>query len=208
MTCKLYYHPQSNFARKIRILLMEKKIDYELEAIELSAKPEYFLKISPIGKVPVFVDEDGTVIWDSSLIAEYLEEKYPHPHLCPQTFQEKIACRKWEEMADTLGDHVIDLWIQGLFNQGKVTRYQSLLQEKISRIIPVFEEQLKQTKYLLGNETWSMADIAALCSFAYHDLRLNEDWKNKYPHLKNWFNDLHNIESVKLTVPPKKAGIK
>ena len=208
MTCKLYYHPQSNFSRKIRILLMEKKIDYELEAIALSAKPEYFLEISPIGKVPVFVDEDGTVIWDSSLIAEYLEAKYPHPHLCPQNFQERFTCRKWEEMADTLGDQIISLWIQGLFNQGNMTRYQSLLQAKIAGMIPVFEQQLSQTKYLLGNETWSMADIAALCSFAYHDLRLNENWKHEYPYLRHWFHQLHEIESVELTVPPKKSEIR
>ena len=76
----LYYHPLSNFARKIRILLAEKKLDYELKEVNLQNKPDYFLKISPIGKVPVFVEEDGTVIWDSTLIAEYLDETYPEPN--------------------------------------------------------------------------------------------------------------------------------
>ena len=75
--------------------------------IGISAKPDYFLQLSPIGKVPVLKEDDGTVIWDSSLIAEYIEQTYPHPHLCPQEFHQRLACRKWEEMADTLGDTII-----------------------------------------------------------------------------------------------------
>ncbi|WP_159786223.1 glutathione S-transferase family protein [Sodalinema gerasimenkoae] len=199
----LYYHRQSNFSRKIRILLTEKNLDYQLEEIDLTAKPESFLKISPIGKVPVLVDEDGTVIWDSPLITRYLEEMYPSPSFYPQDVQSRYECLKWEAMADTLGKHIIDLWIQGLLNPETSTKYQSILQSKIDRLISVFAKQLNQGDYLLGTETWSMADISALCAFGYHDLRLGEDWKITYPHLKTWFNKLHQIESVQSTVPPK-----
>ncbi|WP_229415236.1 MULTISPECIES: glutathione S-transferase family protein [Moorena] len=52
----LYYHQQSNFYRKIRILLAEKKIDCELKEVNLKNKPSEFIKVSPIGKVPVFVE--------------------------------------------------------------------------------------------------------------------------------------------------------
>ncbi len=55
----LYYHQQSNFSRKIRILLAEKNIECELRVINLVDKPAEFINLSPIGKVPVFVDEDG-----------------------------------------------------------------------------------------------------------------------------------------------------
>lgn len=202
MTRILYYHRQSNFSRKIRILLKEKKLDYQLEEIDLSAKPDYFLKISPIGKVPVLKEQDETVIWDSSLIADYLEKMYPDPHLCPQDWQQYWACRKWEEMADTLGDTIINVWILGLFNQGEPSKYQSLLRQRIDRLMPVFEQQLSQTQYLLGGESWSMADIAALCSIGYYDLRLGKDWEANYPHIREWFDQLHQIDSVKTTVPP------
>ncbi|PSO50435.1 MAG: glutathione S-transferase family protein [Cyanobacteria bacterium SW_9_44_58] len=202
MSHLLYYHPQSNFSRKIRILLTEKQINFELGKIDLRSKPEHFLKLSPIGKVPVFVDEDGTVIWDSSLIAEYLEEKYPEPSFCPKPFQERFACLKWEELADILGEHIINLWAQGLWNPGEETKYKSLLRQKIARLILVFEEQLSQTDYLLGGDTWSLADISALCSFGYYDLRLGENWRTAYPHIASWFNKLHQINSVQSTVPP------
>ena len=62
----LYYHQQSNFSRKIRILLAEKNLYCEFKEVDLRNKPPEFLKISPIGRVPVFIEEDGTVIWDLS----------------------------------------------------------------------------------------------------------------------------------------------
>ena len=197
----LYYHRQSNFSRKIRILLDEKQIHYELKEIDLMNKPPDFLKISPIGKVPVLVDEDGTTIWDSSLIGEYIDEKYPEPRFYPTEFKERLECRKWEEIADTLGEKIINLWILNLTNKGNPTLYQSVLEKSINDLFPVFEQQLARTKYLLEGEIWSMADISALCSLGYYNLRFNEHWKLDYPHLKNWFDRLHQRKSVCATIP-------
>ena len=196
----LYYHPQSNFSRKIRILLAEKQIDYELKEINLMRKPPEFLEVSPIGKVPVLVDEDGTIIWDSTLIAEYIEEKYPEPRFYPTDFREKLECRKWEELADTLGDKIISLWIFNLTNKETSTTYQSILEESINDLFTVFEKQLVETEYLLGGKIWSIADISGLCSVGYYNLRFNENWKLDYPHLKTWFDKLHERKSVYSTI--------
>ncbi len=200
----LYSHPQSNFSRKIRILLAEKQISYELKEIDLMNKPPSFLEVSPIGKVPVLVDEDGTTIWDSSLIAEYIDEKYPEPRFYPADFRERLECRKWEELADTLGDKIISLWIFNLMNKETSTLYQSRLEKSINYLFSVFEKQLAQTEYLLRGEIWSIADISALCSFGYYNLRFNENWKLDYPHLKTWFDQLHQRESVYSTIPQSK----
>jgi len=197
----LYYHPQSNFSRKIRILLAEKKLDYELKQINRQNKLAEFLKISPIGRVPVFVEKDGTVIWDSTLIAEYLDETYPEPNFYPTNPQAKLECRKWEELADNLGDNIINLWRLNLVNDLDPTYYRTKLEISINRLLPIFEKQLAKSKYLLGDEEWTAADVAALCSFGYYKLRLNEDWLLKYDNLKNWFNRLHLRESVRFTVP-------
>jgi glutathione S-transferase len=197
----LYYHAQSNFSRKIRILLAEKNLKCELKEVNLVKKPSEFLEISPIGKVPVFVDEDGTVIWDSTLIAEYLDETYPQPSFYPSTPRLRIECRKWEELADTLGDNIIRLWILNLTGDINSGYYRTKYQTLINRLLPIFDRQLQESKYLLGNETWTAADVAALCSLGYYSLRLNEDWQNQYPHLREWFRELHQRESVKSTIP-------
>lgn len=197
----LYYHQQSNFSRKIRILLAEKKLDYELKEIDLRNKPPEFIKISPIGRVPVFVEEDGTVIWDSTLIAEYLDETYPEPKFYPTNPQAKIECRKWEELADNLGDNIISLWILNLTNNPAPSYYRTKLETSINRLLPVFEQKLAQSKYLLGDDRWSAADVAALCSFGYYSFRLSEDWLLQYDNLRDWFKRLHDRESVRSTVP-------
>lgn len=197
----LYYHQQSNFSRKIRIFLAEKNLDCELKEINLLNKPPEFLKISPIGKVPVFVEQDGTVIWDSTLIAEYLDQTYPQPCFYPSNLRELLECRKWEELADYLGDNIINLWVLNLTNDLAPTRYRTRLETSINRLLPIFEQQLAQSQYLLGDHTWTAADVAALCSFGYYSFRLNEDWILQYPNLGNWFNKLHERESVKSTVP-------
>ncbi|TAE56142.1 MAG: glutathione S-transferase family protein [Nostocales cyanobacterium] len=201
MTRKLYYHQQSNFSRKIRILLQEKNLECELIEVNLMNKPDDFVQLSPIAKVPVFVENDSTVIWDSTLIAEYLDETYPTPRFYPEKNQEKLECRKWEEMADHLGDTIINLWILNLTNNAVSSRYRTRLEDTINRLLPVFEQQLSQTKYLLGDENWTMADIATLCSMGYYSLRLNEDWILAYPHLGDWFKKLHERESVNSTFP-------
>ncbi len=197
----LYYHQQSNFSRKIRILLAEKNLDCELKEVNLVNKSPEFLKISPIGKVPVFVEGNGTVIWDSTLIAEYLDETYPEPRFYPTNPQERLECRKWEELADNLGDNIINLWILNLTKKFAPSRYREKLETTIDRLLPLFEQQLSQFQYLLGGETWTAADVAALCSMGYYSFRLNEDWVVQYPNLANWFNKLHERESVKSTVP-------
>jgi glutathione S-transferase len=197
----LYYHQQSNFSRKIRILLQEKNLECELKEINLMNKPPEFIQLSPIGKVPVFVETDGTVIWDSTLIAEYLDETYPEPSFYPNTSRSRLECRKWEELADNLGDTIINLWVLNLTNNVTSTRYRTKLETSINRLLPIFEQQLTQSQYLLGDEAWTAADIAALCSMGYYNLRLNEDWVVHYPNLGNWFNKLHERESVKSTVP-------
>lgn len=92
----LYYHQQSNFSRKIRILLTEKKVKHDLIEIDLLNKPPEFLEISPLGKVPVFVNEDGTVVWNSTLIAEYIDDKYPNPRFYPSNSKDNLECRKCE----------------------------------------------------------------------------------------------------------------
>jgi glutathione S-transferase len=182
-------------------LLAEKNLDCELHEINLLNKPPEFLEISPIGRVPVLVEEDGTVIWDSTLIAEYLDETYPQPSFYPNTPRSRLECRKWEELADNLGDMIINLWILNLTNNLAPTRQRIKLETSINRLLPIFEQQLTQHQYLLGDEAWTAADVAALCSMGYYSLRLDEDWILKYPNLGNWFNKLHKRDSVKSTIP-------
>jgi glutathione S-transferase len=200
MTRTLYYTQRSPYARKVRIFLAEKNLPCELKDTDILNKSPEFIKLSPIGKVPVLVDEDGTPIWDSTQIIEYLDETYPEPSFYPSDRAGRLHCRQLEELADTLADNAVNLWYQkrkgDKADAGDAAKYQAA----IDRLLPYLNEQLVSSTYLLGS-TLTAADIAAVSAVGYYNLRLGEDWQQQYPHLAEWFKNLHRRESVESTVP-------
>ncbi|MFM2418913.1 MAG: hypothetical protein RL385_3636 [Pseudomonadota bacterium] len=108
----LFLTHRSPFARKVRILLLEKGLDFEERAVDLSARSAEFIAIAPLGKVPVLVDIDGTTIFDSSVIAEYLEDRYPEPAMLGQGPLERLAHRSIDELADVAVDQAIALFMK------------------------------------------------------------------------------------------------
>jgi glutathione S-transferase len=102
---KLYDFLPCPFGQKVRIVLAEKGLSYELVQIDLTQgehrKPD-FLRLNPFGRVPVLVDEDTTV-YDSTIIAEYLEDEYPEPPLLPAVGSSALRARArtWEDFADS-----------------------------------------------------------------------------------------------------------
>jgi glutathione S-transferase len=82
------------FVERSRIVLEEKGLDYDLTFIDLSDKPDWFLDISPRGKVPV-LQVDGRPIFESAVINEYLEEAFPEPSLFPDDPVERAQARSW-----------------------------------------------------------------------------------------------------------------
>ncbi|HEY9701788.1 MAG TPA: glutathione S-transferase family protein [Allocoleopsis sp.] len=200
MTRTLYYSQRSPFARKVRIFLLEKNLDCELKAIEVMKQPPEFLQMSPIGKIPVFIDTDETIIWDSTLITEYLDETYPEPSFYPLDKKQKLECRKWEEIADTLCDNTIALWLQNNMADSPQVRLVNRYQSVITRLLNALEQKLTNSTYIVG-ENFTAADIATISFLGYYNLRFGSDWQTQYPHLLKLFNDLHEMESVKSTIP-------
>src|SRR4051794_2419989 len=104
MTRTLFVTARSPFARKVHILLLEKGLPCELSIVDLGARSAEFVAVSPLGKVPVLRDEDGTVVFDSTVIAEYLEDRYPSPALFGSGVQQRLLHREIESVADTIAD--------------------------------------------------------------------------------------------------------
>src|ERR1700689_120670 len=102
---KLYDFLSCPFGQKVRIVLAEKALTYDLVPVDLNQhehrKPD-FLRLNPFGRVPVLVDED-TTIYDSTTIAEYLEDEYPEPPLLPAVGSSALRARArtWEDFADS-----------------------------------------------------------------------------------------------------------
>lgn len=110
----------SPFSAKVRIALAEKGVDYEAREVpwtrarKWEPKPEGLLAANPHGKVPVWV-EPGLVLWDSTLICEYLEERHPEPALMPADPADRARCRRWEDDADAAIDGPVSVLIREVF---------------------------------------------------------------------------------------------
>src|SRR5205823_12860394 len=99
---KLYDYPDCPFCQKVRVVLAEKDLEYEKIFVDLrrqEQKMPEFLRLNPYGKVPVLVDEDE-VVYDSTIINEYLEDEYPLPRLLPEDSQGRARARILEDYCD------------------------------------------------------------------------------------------------------------
>ena len=99
---KLYDFPQSPHCQKVRLALTEKDLSYEKVFVDLTKneqKTPEFLRLNPYAKVPVLIDDDE-IVYDSTIINEYLEDEYPHPPLMPTQSGERARVRMFEDFAD------------------------------------------------------------------------------------------------------------
>ncbi|MEE9448159.1 MAG: glutathione S-transferase family protein, partial [Arenicellales bacterium] len=99
-TLKLISFNICPFVQRSVILLNEKGVDYDLDYIDVKNKPDWFLEISPLGKVPVLV-ADNTSVFESAVISEYIDETHAPSHH-PQDPLQKALHRAWVEFGSTL----------------------------------------------------------------------------------------------------------
>ena len=123
---KLYNAAHSTCSQKVRICLAEKKLPFEDIKLDIGKakqhlKPDY-LKINPNGVVPTLVD-DGEVVTDSSVICEYLEEKYPQVKLSPDNLVERARMRAWMRFLEEVPTAAVRV---PSFNMGFLPRYEGM----------------------------------------------------------------------------------
>ncbi len=190
---KLWSGVLSPFSAKIRIALAEKGLAYESLSIPWSRqnlwgpKPPEFLAVSPRGKVPVLIDGDATV-YDSTVIAEYLEDRYPKPALMPADPAGRARCRQLEDEADTaMSDEVTPL-VQELFTKrDEATRDMKRVAaatEALRLRYATLEKELAGRDYLCG--AFSLADIATFMVVGFAST-LGVAPGDAHPTLARWF---------------------
>jgi glutathione S-transferase len=164
---KLWSGKLSPFSAKVRIALAEKKLDCEILDIPWSRKtlwgpkPAAFLAVSPHGKVPVLIDGD-VVVYDSTVICEYLEDRYPKPSLYPEGAAGRARCRQLEDEADTSMSQDVTALVQELFTKtDEATRDMprvAAAMQNLGRRWDALEKELAGQQYLC--DAFSVADIA------------------------------------------------
>ena len=196
----------SPYARKVRIVLAEKKIDCDLVEEAPWAPGTSVSEYNPLGKVPVLVLDDGTTLYDSRVIVEYLDTVSPVSRLIPDTGRQRIAVKRWEALADGICDAASAIVIE----RRRPAKQQS--SDWIDRQRGKVDLGLQALASDLGERTWcngeaySLADIATGCALAYLDFRHPDlDWRGAYANLVKLAERLAKRPSFAETAPPAGA---
>ena len=160
---KLYNYPDCPFCQKVRVVLEEKDLEYETVLVDLrkqDQKTPEFLQLNPYGKVPVLVDDD-TVVYDSTVINEYLEDEYPIPSLLPEDSTGRAKVRSLEDYCDnSFIPPTTMLLAQALRPEGERDDQRiEQAREELRRCLYYLREQLDGNQYLVGDE-FTLADAA------------------------------------------------
>ena len=163
----LYSGTSCPFSHRCRIVLHEKGMDFEIRDVDMHEKPSEIAVMNPYGKVPVLVERD-LVLYESNIINEYIDERFPHPQLMPADPVMRARARLFLfNFEQDLFSHVAVL--EG-GNQKNMEKSRPIIRDNLTQVAPIFTKQ----KYMLGEE-YSMLDVAIaplLWRLDYYDIKL------------------------------------
>jgi glutathione S-transferase len=200
---KLLASPASPYTRKVRIVLTEKKIECEMEVVDVNPVENPVNAHNPLGKIPTLLLDDGTPLYDSRVIVEFLDGKSPISRLIPEDLRDRIAVRRWEALAD------------GVLDAGLLVRYESLRDKKeqskawSQKQLTRMQRGMEQMSKELAERPWchaerySLADIAVGCCLGWLNFRKpgGLDWLTEYPSLGKHYEKLMARAAFADTLP-------
>jgi len=212
-TMRILHHiPLSPFSRKVRLVLSEKRLPFELKVEKVWERRPDYLDLNPAGTVPMLVEENGLSIPDSGVICEYLEEAYPDTPLMGRTLAERVEVRR------------LTAWFDGKFYH-EVTR--NLLGEKyMKRLIGRGNPDasalragyaniryhldyigwLAETRKWLAGPSLSLADFAAAAQLSSLDYIGDLDWTLNAP-TKDWYARVKSRPCFRALLNDRVTGI-
>jgi glutathione S-transferase len=184
---KLLGSSSSPYVRKVRVVMAEKKLDYEFVPEDVWADQTTISESNPLGKVPCLIMEGGEALFDSRVIVEYLDTLSPVGKLLPPVGRDRAEVKTWEALADGLLDASILARLEATWG-GRTDTQRS--QAWIDRQLGKVHASVKSMSQGLGDKPFcsgiylSLADIAVGCALGYLDFRFAEiDWRTDYPNL-------------------------
>ncbi|NVD74099.1 glutathione S-transferase [Duganella sp. BJB488] len=193
----------SPYVRKVRVVLAEKKLDYQFELEDVWAKDTTIDKLNPLGKVPSLIMEDGTVMIDSRVMVEYLDTLTPVCKLLPPNGRDRADVKCWEALADGMLDAAIIVRLERLHRppEQQSEAWMARQMRKVQLGLESLSEKLGESPYCAGIH-YSLADVAVGCTLGWLSFRFPEiTWRDDHPNLARLFDKLSERQSFKDTVP-------
>ncbi len=199
---KLYGSRTSPYVRKVRIVMIEKRIECDfLEENVWSADTTVTLH-NPLTKVPVLVLDDGITLYDSRVIVEYLDGVTPVSRLIPDSGRERALVKRWEALGDGIGDAGLAIFLERKRDAGGQSEDWIARQiGKVNSGIAAAARELADREYCHGLSL-TLGDISLACALLWLEFRLPEiQWRANYPNLKKWVEGLEAMPSFVETKP-------
>ncbi len=206
---KLIGSSASPYVRKVRIVMAEKKLDYQFVLEDVWAAGTTIGQSNPLGKVPCLVMEGSNgseeAVFDSRVIVEYLETLSPVGKLIPVQGRERAEVKTWEALADGLLDAAILARLEATW-KGRTDKQRSQAwidrqMDKISVTVRAMSTGLGEKPYCSGIHL-SLSDIAVGCALGYLDFRFAQiDWRSDHPNLARLYEKLSQRPSFIDTRP-------
>lgn len=202
---KLIGASTSPYVRKVRVVMAEKKLDYQYVTENVWSADTRIAESNPLGKVPCLVMEGGEALFDSRVIVEYLDTLSPVGKLIPTVGRERAEVKTWEALADGLLDAAVLARLEATWDgRTKGQRSQAWIDRQLGKI----DASLKAMASGLGDRTYcygihlSLADIAVGCALGYLEFRFPEiGWRGDHPNLARLQDKLMQRASFADTVP-------
>ena len=205
---KIYSSARCPYAQRTRMLMIEKEIPFELTEVDLRNKPDWFLAVSPYGKVPVIVD-DGQTIYESAIINEYLDEKYISIPMMPVEPVERAKARIW---MDYCTNKYLTLSRKLLVDHGNEelqTENKKKMKESLIYIEKECFEKNANGPFWLGNNI-SLVDLHYAPFFerfgAFKEL-FGVEWPEECIKISDWWSAIQKRDSYKMTVLPTEEHV-
>ena len=195
----------SPYVRKVRIVMAEKKLDFELVLADVWNSDE-ILQSNPLGKIPCLVMEGGEAVFDSRVIVEYLDTLSPVGKLIPTAGRERAEVRTWEALADGVLDAAILARLEATWaGRTAAQRSQAWIDRQLSRVdaaLVAMSSGLGDKPWCVGNHM-TLADIAVGCAVGYLSFRFPQiDWRDRHPNLARLYDKLSTRPSFIESAPP------
>jgi len=184
---KLIGSVTSPYVRKVRIVMAEKKLDYQFLLEDVWAENSGISASNPLGKVPCLIMEGGDAIFDSRVIVEYLDALSPVGKLIPAPGRERAEVKTWEALADGVMDAALLARLEATWD-GRSADQRSAAwiarqMQKIDRALDAMSRSLAEKVYCSGVH-FSLSDVAVGCALGYLDFRFPEIvWRQRHPNL-------------------------
>ncbi len=202
---KLIGSNTSPYVRKVRVVMAEKKLDYQFVEEDVWATGTNISESNPLGKVPCLVMEGGEAVFDSRVIVEYLDTLSPVGKLIPAQGRERAEVKTWEALADGLMDAAILARLESTWSgRTDAQRSQAWIErqmDKIQGVLKAMSVGLADKPFCSGIH-FSLSDVAVGCALGYLDLRFAKiDWRGGYANLAKLQEKLSQRTSFTETLP-------